>query len=233
MRLNLKAVQIGGILLLSTLASLFLITQAGAQVGAKSERGGILAKAGSHTFEVFFYPTGVRVFPVDAAGKPVDTSKSSALAIFYHPSTEAPWFSRTLVPGPLGTGQVSTSLDDSISLVNVPATGAKAVFEVSGLAGPTAPAVSFTIPIEFVKVAEAAAPTAESTPTTPFVYTLGAQGFGYYANPGPQAAPAAVATPRFSGNAAAAAPGRAVGPGARDWSTGRNGRLHKPWLQSR
>jgi hypothetical protein len=55
-----------------------------------------------------------------------------------------------------------------------------------------------------------------------FVYGSGAQGFGYYVAPARPAAPAT--TPR------SAAPS-SVGPGARNWSTGRRSPLHRPWLR--
>lgn len=55
-----------------------------------------------------------------------------------------------------------------------------------------------------------------------FVYGAGAQGVGYYRATGP--APVV---------ASRTARPRTVGLGARDWSTGRRQRLHKPWMHSR
>jgi hypothetical protein len=55
-----------------------------------------------------------------------------------------------------------------------------------------------------------------------FFYGSGAQGFGYYAAPAPRATTATA--PR----AAAPSP---VGPGARNWSTGRRSPLHRPWMR--
>ena len=54
-----------------------------------------------------------------------------------------------------------------------------------------------------------------------FVYTSGAQGVGYYASPAPRTA-APQARPSSS----------TVGPGVRNWSTGRRSPLHRPWLKS-
>jgi nucleoside-diphosphate-sugar epimerase len=62
-----------------------------------------------------------------------------------------------------------------------------------------------------------------------FVYASGFQGVGYYANPGTVTTARQAPAPTFSG----ASRGQSVGPGVRDWSTGRRGRLHKPWLQPR
>jgi hypothetical protein len=55
-----------------------------------------------------------------------------------------------------------------------------------------------------------------------FVYGSGAQGFGYYAAPAPRAATAT--TPRSTTPSS-------VGPGARNWSTGRRSPLHRPWMR--
>ncbi|WZO97411.1 hypothetical protein EP7_004443 [Isosphaeraceae bacterium EP7] len=55
-----------------------------------------------------------------------------------------------------------------------------------------------------------------------FVYASGAQGVRYYANPGARAVTQAPPAQR-----------RTVGPGTRDWTSGRRLGMHKPWLQSR
>ena len=73
----------------------------------------------------------------------------------------------------------------------------------------TSYAVEFAVP----EVAQATSPR--------FVYSSGFQGVGYHANRGTR--------PAASGGSR----GQSVGPGVRDWSTGRGGRLHKPWLQPR
>jgi hypothetical protein len=67
---------------------------------------------------------------------------------------------------------------------------------------------------------------AQAASAPPFVYRLGPQGVGYYASPTPttspvQAAPAARTQPR------------SVGPGVRNWATGRRSPLHRPWMQAR
>src|SRR5271157_4175041 len=40
-----------------------------------SARGGIVATAEGLRFEVLFFPTGARVFPLDNSGSPVNTSR--------------------------------------------------------------------------------------------------------------------------------------------------------------
>lgn len=75
----------------------------------------------------------------------------------------------------------------------------------------------------------AAAQAAAQAAGPRYVYASGFQGVRYYPNTGAAAgARPAAAAPRTS-----AARGTSVGPGVRDWSTGRRGRLHKPWLQPR
>lgn len=239
----LKAVPIAVILLLGGLACHVLGTRAGAVDGAppaRGARGGLLAKTQQHQFEVFFYPAGLQIFPQDSAGKPLDTTNISALAIFYHPNSPSPWFDRPLRPVAATAGAAPTLLEHSIGLGTVPASGAKVVFEISGLTDPSEPAVSFTVPFQFTAVqlrAPAAPATATASPA--YVYASGFQGVGYYANPGPQTTPPPATVPsqaqppRYSGNATRTQAGgsRPVNAArARDWTTGHRMRLHKPWL---
>jgi hypothetical protein len=240
MRPAFRAVPTAKILLLGGLAGFLIIAQTGAAENAppaKSARGGLLAKTERHQFEVFFYPTGIRLFPQDLEGKPLDSTNVTAIAIFYHPNSPDPWFDRPLRPVSVAAGESPSSLEDVIDLVTVPASGARVVFEVSGLADPAEPGAAVSIPVEFV-ASQVAAPSGESSASPRYVYAAGFQGVGYYANPGPQSPPRAAAAtrpvppPRSSGNSTGGSTrGRSVGPGVRDWSTGRSGRLHKPWMQ--
>src|SRR5271157_5227818 len=100
---------------------------------AKSARGDILAKTAQHQFEVFFYPTGVRVLPQPAAGGPVNVSCTAGTATFHHPNSLEPWFSRPLRGTPTSPGQAPESLDLAINLSNAPTTGARVTFVLSGL----------------------------------------------------------------------------------------------------
>ena len=100
----------------------------------KSSRGGILATAEGHRFEIFFFPTGARVFPLDGTGKPTDASRLAGGATFYHPNAPGrPWFSRPLHHEPTAAGQAPTSLDLIIGLSKAPQKGASVVFEITGL----------------------------------------------------------------------------------------------------
>jgi hypothetical protein len=195
-------------------------------VAMKSVRGGLLAKTSHNQFEVFFYTTGARVFVQDHSGVPLDASKLSAIATFYHPNSPQPWFSRPLT----GT---ATSLDLAIGLGNAPATGAKVAFEVSGFAEPSESKVQFTVPLEFVPQPTAPVSGVETVPR--YVYAPGYYGYGYY----PYTSPA-VNSPPTSAYHTYASPsghyrgdGDSVGPGHRDWTTGRTNGLAKPWLRPR
>src|SRR3954447_7531657 len=164
---------------------------------AKSARGGLLAKTAHHQFEVFFFPTGVRVLAETAAGQPVDASRATGTATFYHPNSPQPWFSRPL----RGTsGQAPASLELVIGLGNAPAVGGKVTFELSGLSDPAEPTASFTVPLEFVATPSAGstaarhpAPPQGGTATVPrYTYGPGYYGYGYYpySSPTPASPPA-------------------------------------------
>jgi hypothetical protein len=225
---------------IAVLCALGCVGLAVAQEPARSARGGALAKVGGYQFEVFFYPTGLRVFPTDAAGAAVDTSKISATITFYHPNSRDPWFSRPLV-APAGAG--ATSLDLLINLATVPPTGARAEFEVAGLPGGADTPATFTVPIAFINAsgtaasAQPAVPQGTAAAQPAFVFGSGAAGFGYYSYAGPQGAPPPASTPTTLTAPArtASRPTSSTSSGSfRDWSTGRNNmRLAKPWLSPR
>lgn len=117
----------------------------------KSARGRAVATIGAYRFEVFFYATGLRVFPQDAQGAPLDAAKLTGTATFYHPNSPEPWFARPLRPAAAGPGLASESLDLAIDLSTVPPSGAKVTFEVAGLPDPARPTARFTVPFEFVE----------------------------------------------------------------------------------
>jgi hypothetical protein len=229
---------LGGFCLLGDLG------RAGAQQPSewtRTARGGALAKAGRHQFEVFFYKTGIRVFPLDSAGSALDATNLTGTATFYHPNSPEAWFSRPLPNATSTPAQATTSLDLTIDLSTVPPTGAKVAFEIAGLSDSAEPTATFTVPFEFVTtpVASAAAqpnsPQGAATTNPLFVYGPGASGYGYYRLPGPQAAPAragsntslSVNTPTRRTSSSSRNPTT-----YRDWSTGRNSmRLAKPWLR--
>ena len=167
MRSVLKTIVIlGG--LLTSLFGLDRARLAGAEQETKvshSRRGGILVAAEGHRFEVFFYPTGVRVFPLDAAGNAVDTSRLTASATVSYPGAPPERsLPRPLHPVPTDTGAAPSSLVASIGLADAPKKTTTVVFEIIGLSGTTASTAAFKIPLEFVAKA-AATDTPTPTPT--------------------------------------------------------------------
>ena len=78
-----------------------------------------------------------------------------------------------------------------------------------------------TTPASMALEVEVAQAQAAATTSPRFVYTSGAQGVGYYASPAPRTA--VPQARRGSGT---------VGPGVRNWTTGRRSPLHRPWLNS-
>lgn len=202
----------------------------------RSARGGLIAKTARNQFEVFFYPTGLRIFPLDSAGTPIAASKLTGMATFYHPNSPKPWFTRPLQGGAADAGHPSASLDLVIGLGTVPTTGAKAAFEVAGLPDPAGPTATFTVPVEFAAATNPAPPPSGAAVGPRYVYGPGYYGFGYYQYPGPQAAPAAVSSPTVYSYSSPSRRGSGGGAGStRDWSTGRDypsgGLISKPWLR--
>lgn len=118
---------------------------------ARSAREGALMTVGRHRFEVFFYTTGLRVFPWSVEGVAVDASRLTGTATFYHPNSPEPWFVRPLHAVASDAGQASRSLDLAIDLRSVPPTGVRVAFEIAGLPDPARPVARFTVPFEFVK----------------------------------------------------------------------------------
>jgi len=254
MRSVLKTIVIlGG--LLTSLFGLDRARLAGAEQETKvshSGRGGILVAAEGHRFEVFFYPTGVRVFPLDAAGNAVDTSRLTASATVSYPGAPLERsLSRPLHPVPTDAGAGPSSLVASIGLADAPEKTTTVVFKIIGLSGTTPSIAAFKIPLEFVAKA---APTPTNTSSEPRQIAR----VGYEGNrpdvvseprtlPQPADRPDVVSEPRTLPEPAEATPayvGTRMDSGSntsknatttglmrRDWTTGRdNLPLAKPWL---
>jgi len=109
----------------------------------RTSRGGMLARASQHEFEVFFYPTGIRLFIHGEAGRPAATNQLGASVTFYHPNSPAPWFARSLHGG-------DGSLDLNMNLSSLPSSGVTAHFQVKGLGEPGGTEATFTVPVQFV-----------------------------------------------------------------------------------
>jgi hypothetical protein len=200
--------------------------------------GGELAITKAYHFEVVFAKDGAKVYPRTHQDKPLDTSKLSGTATFYHPNSPKPWFARPLHAASRVAGQAPESLDLVLSLATVPPSGAKAVFEIAGLPD----SVEFSVPLEFAKIpaqssAMHRASLTEEVATSPRnVSGPGDSGLGYRQYPRPEAAPARASQPQVYNDGA---PGGRYSSGStgssHDWSTGRDfqsgGLLSKPWLR--
>jgi hypothetical protein len=92
-------------------------------------------------------------------------------------------------------------------------------FETTTVTEAGAAPASLTEPLEFAFIHAQAAAAAPR-----YFHGSGAQGFDYYTAPAPQAAVAAAPRPAASARSS-------VGPGARNWSTGRRSPLHRPWMR--
>ncbi len=113
-----------------------------------------------HRFEVFFYKTGVRVFPRTKANVPVAVSKLTGEADF-----SLPGISQSLAFPLQGhapaRGREPESLDLSADLSWVPVRDVKVAFKISGLADSEEPVASFTVPFVLVSSISPAAPAGE------------------------------------------------------------------------
>lgn len=118
--------------------------------------GGTVKMTKEYHFEAVFTKDGVKLHPRTHGDKPLDTSKVAATAMFYHPNSPKPWFEQKLATPAAVPGRVPTSLDASIDLAKVPATGAKVEFKVTGLPEADEPTAAFTVPFALAKSNEIA-----------------------------------------------------------------------------
>lgn len=114
-----------------------------APVPPAASHGGTLVEAGGGHFEVVFTTGGLTVYPMTAAHQPVDASRLTGTATFFHPAQPGkPWFERALQPVAPGTGQAAAALGLTADLSKVPPSGATVSFRVEGLGQPA----QFTTP---------------------------------------------------------------------------------------
>ncbi len=113
--------------------------------------GGTVKMTKEYHFEAVFTRDGVKLYPRTHEDKPLDTSKVTATATFYHPNSPKPWFEQKLAAPAAAPGSVPTSLDASVGLGNVPAAGAKVEFKVTGLPEAEEPKATFTVPFALAK----------------------------------------------------------------------------------
>jgi hypothetical protein len=129
-----------------------------------SLRGGVLAKTARHQFEVFFYKTGIRVFPRDADEKPLGVASMTGTGSFSLPGAPSPFVYQLRGAAP-GNAAPSSSLDLGVDLSKVPAAGTSVTFEIKGLADPAEPTATFTVPFALTGGAASTTP-ARAVPAT-------------------------------------------------------------------
>ena len=108
--------------------------------------GGKVAMTKEYHFEVVFAKDGLKVFPRSHEDRPIDASRLSGTATFYHPSSPKPWFERKLAPAAGSPGKAPSSIGTVVDLSKVPTTGAKVEFKVEGLPEAAETTASFSIP---------------------------------------------------------------------------------------
>lgn len=226
MRRSLSLLALTGAVLCSVWAVGRIAAQESSQP-ARSARGGAVFKSSKYQFEVFCYPTGLRVFAVDSSGAAINASGLTGTATFYHPNSPNAWFDRPLHAAPAGAGQPSPSLDLGMDLTPVPVNGARVAFTIKGLPDRAETSAAFTVPFVVVGGASASASQSSEGAAPRYSYGTGYYGTGYYENAGPQSAPT-------TGSTGATYRGYEPHLGHRptyDWSVGRDNVLAKPWLR--
>jgi hypothetical protein len=134
--------------------------------------GGKVAMTQEYHFEVVFTKDGLKVYPRTHEDKPLDSSKLTGTATFYHPNSPKPWFDKPLTPtkahavakasAPAASaGHAAESLEAKVDTSKVPASGAKVTIVVSGLPDKAEPTATITVP--FVLAAKAEITVAKAT----------------------------------------------------------------------
>ena len=108
--------------------------------------GGKVAMTKEYHFEVVFAKDGLMVYPRSHEDQPVDASRLTGTATFYHPSSPKPWFEQKLAPAAASPGKAPSSIGTAVDLAKVPATGTKVAFRVEGLPEAAETTASFSVP---------------------------------------------------------------------------------------
>lgn len=118
--------------------------------------GGKVAMTKEYHFEAVFAKDGLKVYPRDHGDQPIDASRLTGTATFYHPNSPKPWFERKLAPAAASPGGTPSSVTAAVDLGKVPASGAKVEFKVEGLPDPAETKASFTVPFALAATGEIA-----------------------------------------------------------------------------
>ncbi len=108
--------------------------------------GGKVAMTKEYHFEVVFAKDGLKLYPRSHEDKPIDASRLTGTASFYHANSPKPWAEQKLVATLAKPGQATASVQATIDLSNVPASGEKVSFKVSGLPEAAESTATFSVP---------------------------------------------------------------------------------------
>jgi hypothetical protein len=108
--------------------------------------GGLVKMTKEYHFEAVFAKNGLRVYPRTHEDRPIDASRLTGTATFYHPNSPKPWFEQKLAATPARKGQAASYVGAAIDLSKVPPAGAKVEFKVEGLPEAAEPTATFTVP---------------------------------------------------------------------------------------
>jgi len=120
------------------------------------QHGGKVAMTKEYHFEAVFTKDGLKLYPRSHEDRPLDASRLTGTATFYHPNSPKPWFERKLAPAPASPGETPSSIVAAVDLGKVPASGAKVEFKVEGLPEPAETKASFTVPFALAATGEIA-----------------------------------------------------------------------------
>lgn len=127
------------------LATSLVLADDGPKHGAPLH-GGKVTMTKEYHFEVVCTKDGLKVYPRSHEDRPLDASKVTGTAIFYHPNSPKPWFERKLTATAASLDKASSSIETSVDLSTVPATGAKVDFKIDGLPEAEEKTATFTVP---------------------------------------------------------------------------------------
>ena len=118
--------------------------------------GGKVAMTKEYHFEVVFTKDGLKVYPRTHEDKPLDSSKLTGTATFYHQNSPKPWFDKPLTPtkSSASLGKTTESLEAKVDTRKVPASGDKETVVVSGLPDEAEPTATITVPFALAVKAE-------------------------------------------------------------------------------
>lgn len=146
----------------------------------KPDRGGWLVTTPHHHFEVFFYKSGLRIFPTSTWANPVPVSQLAGNVSFLLPDAKTPLVYE-LKGGAAVRGREPASIDLATDLTWVPVGKVKVDFTISGLSDPQEDRVTFSVPFVLVPPRRVAQSEPAVTPSAPrYIYRSGYYGVGYY-----------------------------------------------------